>query len=141
TPLCLRRQPGAAGVARGYGSNKRAVPASGFSRRLACRSGGLTRRSFKGFSGLFMSGPVASGGARITDRRQLVEYLASGSKPAAEWRIGTEHEKFVFRQDDLSRAPYAGPRGIEALLNGMTRFGWKPVTEGGKIIALSNDAN
>ena len=88
-----------------------------------------------------MSGPVASGGARITDRRQLVEYLASGSKPAAEWRIGTEHEKFVFRQDDLSRAPYAGPRGIEALLNGMTRFGWKPVTEGGKIIALSNDAN
>ncbi|HEY7989999.1 MAG TPA: glutamate--cysteine ligase [Stellaceae bacterium] len=88
-----------------------------------------------------MSGPVASGGARITDRRQLVEYLASGSKPAAQWRIGTEHEKFVFRRDDLSRAPYAGPRGIGALLNGMTKFGWRPVTEGDNIIALSNGAD
>ena len=60
-----------------------------------------------------MSGPVASGGARITDRRQLVEYLAAGSKPAAQWRIGTEHEKFVFRRDDLTPPPYAGQRGIE----------------------------
>jgi glutamate--cysteine ligase len=86
-----------------------------------------------------MSGPVASGGARITDRRQLVEYLASGSKPAAQWRIGTEHEKFVFRRDDLSPAPYAGPRGIEALLNGLKRVGgWDAVMEGDRIIGLGN---
>ena len=94
---------------------------------------------FKGFS-RFMSGPVASGGARITDRRQLIEYLASGSKPAAQWRIGTEHEKFVFRRDDLSPAPYAGPHGIEALLTGMKRFGWRPVMEGEHIIGLSDGA-
>jgi glutamate--cysteine ligase len=85
-----------------------------------------------------MSGPVASGGARITDRRQLVEYLAAGSKPAAEWRIGTEHEKFVFRRDDLSPAPYAGPRGIEALLTGLKRFGWQAVMEDDHIIGLSS---
>jgi glutamate--cysteine ligase len=85
-----------------------------------------------------MSGPVASGGARITDRRQLVEYLAAGSKPAAEWRIGTEHEKFVFRRDDLSPAPYAGPRGIEALLTGLKRFGWQAVMEGDHIIGLGD---
>jgi glutamate--cysteine ligase len=84
-----------------------------------------------------MSGPVASDGARITDRRQLVEYLAAGSKPAAQWRIGTEHEKFVFRRDDLSPAPYAGPRGIEALLTGLKRFGWRAVMEGDHIIGLS----
>jgi glutamate--cysteine ligase len=88
-----------------------------------------------------MSGPVSSGGARITDRRQLVDYLASGSKPPAQWRIGTEHEKFVFRRDDLTRAPYAGPRGIGALLTGMTKFGWRSVTEGDNIIALSNGAD
>jgi glutamate--cysteine ligase len=84
-----------------------------------------------------MSGPVASGGARITDRRQLVDYLAAGCKPAADWRIGTEHEKFVFRRDDLSPAPYAGPRGIEALLTGLKRFGWRAVMEGDRIIGLS----
>ena len=36
--------------------------------------------------------------------------------------------------------PYEGPDGIGALLQGMTRFGWKPVIENGNTIALSNDA-
>jgi glutamate--cysteine ligase len=86
-----------------------------------------------------MSGPVTSGGARITDRRQLVEYLASGSKPAAQWRIGTEHEKFVFRRDTLAPASYAGARGIEALLTGLKRFGWQAVMEGEYIIGLARN--
>ncbi|HEV2100125.1 MAG TPA: glutamate--cysteine ligase [Stellaceae bacterium] len=79
-------------------------------------------------------------GEPITDKRQLVEYLESGSKPPAAWRVGTEHEKFVFRRADLRRVPYEGPDGIAALLRGMTRFGWKPVVENGNTIALSNDA-
>jgi len=62
-------------------------------------------------------------GEPITDKRQLVEYLDSGSKPPAAWRVGTEHEKFVFRRSDLRRVPYEGPDGIAALLQGMTRFG------------------
>jgi glutamate--cysteine ligase len=32
---------------------------------------------------------------------------------------------------------YEGPRGIGALLNGMTRFGWAPVEEHGNVIALT----
>jgi glutamate--cysteine ligase len=79
-------------------------------------------------------------GEAITDKRQLVEYLASGSKPQTAWRIGTEHEKFVFRRSDLRRVPYDGPDGIAAVLHGMMRFGWKPVLESGNTIALSNDA-
>src|SRR5216683_2461770 len=84
-----------------------------------------------------MSAPPTSSGEKITDKRQLVEYLASGSKPPEAWRIGTEHEKFVFRRGDLRRAPYDGPDGIRALLEGLTRFGWKPVLEAGKPIALA----
>jgi glutamate--cysteine ligase len=84
-----------------------------------------------------MSAPPTSSGEKITDKRQLVEYLASGSKPQAAWRIGTEHEKFVFRRSDLRRVPYEGKDGIRALLEGLTRFGWTPVLEGGKPIALS----
>ena len=75
----------------------------------------------------------------ITDRRELVEYLASGGKPKTDWRIGTEHEKFGFRTDDLRPPTFDGPRGIEALLEGLRRFGWAPVKEGGRTIALTRE--
>src|SRR5712691_6888272 len=75
-----------------------------------------------------MSGPSSVEGPPITDKRQLVEYHASGNKAPEAWRVGTEHEKFVFRRADLRRVPYEGPDGIGALLQGMTRFGWKPCT-------------
>jgi glutamate--cysteine ligase len=84
-----------------------------------------------------MSAPPTSTGEPITDKRQLVEYLAAGSKPPEAWRIGTEHEKFVFRRSDLRRVPYEGKDGIRALLEGLTRFGWTPVLEDGKPIALA----
>src|SRR3984957_2394399 len=87
-----------------------------------------------------MSGPPKSSGAPITDKRQLVEFHEAGNKPPAAWRVGTEHEKFVFRRKDLKRVPYEGPDGIGALLRGMMRFGWKPVIEAGNVIALANDA-
>ena len=84
-----------------------------------------------------MSGPSAVKELPLTDRRQLVEYLASGGKPREAWRIGTEHEKFGFRLDDLRPPGHAGERGIGALLQGLTRFGWEPVREDGQLIALS----
>jgi len=87
-----------------------------------------------------MSAPPKSPGVPITDKRQLVAYHEAGNKPPAAWRMGTEHEKFVFRKSDLRRVPYEGPDGIGALLQGMTRFGWKPVIEAGNVIALENDA-
>jgi hypothetical protein len=37
---------------------------------------------------------------------------------ARGWRIGTEHEKFGFRLDDLRPPTFDGERGIEALLKG-----------------------
>ncbi|MGH6739155.1 MAG: glutamate--cysteine ligase, partial [Bradyrhizobium sp.] len=87
-----------------------------------------------------MSGPSSVTGPPITDKRQLVEFHEGGNKPPAAWRVGTEHEKFVFRRSDLRRVPYEGPHGIGALLEGMTRFGWKPVLEKGNVIALENDS-
>ncbi|HSE78534.1 MAG TPA: glutamate--cysteine ligase [Alphaproteobacteria bacterium] len=87
-----------------------------------------------------MSAPPKSSGAPITDRRQLVEYFAAGCKPRAAWRIGTEHEKFAFRLDDLRSLPYEGERAsIRALLEGMTRFDWQPVYEGERPIALARE--
>ena len=83
-----------------------------------------------------MSGPSAVKETPIGGRAELVEYLASGEKPASAWRIGTEHEKFGFRLDDLRPPTWEGERGIGMLLEGMTRFGWERVEEHGKLIAL-----
>ena len=76
-----------------------------------------------------MSSPSHTADTPITGRNQLVDYLASGGKPKADWRIGTEHEKFGFRLDDLRPPTFDGERGIEALLEGLVRFGWTPVRE------------
>src|SRR5690349_18509304 len=65
----------------------------------------------------------------------LVRWMADGAKPASEWRVGAEHEKFVFRLSDHAPVPYE-PQGIKALLDGLTRFGWQPVYEGENVIAL-----
>ena len=89
-----------------------------------------------------MSGPTpdtAEARAPIETRRQLVEAFSRGCKPRDEWRIGTEHEKFPFLTDTLGPVPYEGQRSIRALLEGLRdRFGWAPVLENGKIIALSD---
>ncbi|TWT19241.1 glutamate--cysteine ligase [Luteimonas marina] len=86
-----------------------------------------------------MSNPNHAGDPPITHRDQLVDVLASGGKPRGDWRIGTEHEKFGFRLDDLRPPSFEGERGIEALLQGLTRFGWDAVAEHGRTIALLKD--
>lgn len=73
----------------------------------------------------------------IEDKIQLAEYLAAGCKPARDWRIGTEHEKFAYNLKTLRPLEYEGERGIRALLEAMQEFGWDPVMEGDNIIALT----
>ena len=86
-----------------------------------------------------MSAPPKDRGEPVTSKRQLVEFVESGSKPKSDWRIGTEHEKFGFKLDDLRPVPHDGPWGIGALLNGLSdKFGWKPVYEGENVIALND---
>jgi glutamate--cysteine ligase len=73
----------------------------------------------------------------IDSRADLLSVFAGGEKPRAGWRIGTEHEKFVYRLDDHRAPSWDEPGGIRDLLMGLTEFGWRPVLENGKIIALA----
>ncbi|MET0372250.1 MAG: glutamate--cysteine ligase [Sphingobium sp.] len=73
----------------------------------------------------------------IENRDQLIAAFAKGEKPRDRWRIGTEHEKFVYATDDHHAPSYEEQSGIHTLLIGLTRYGWEPVYEGGNIIALS----
>ena len=77
----------------------------------------------------------------IKDVGQLVEWLAKGEKPAVDWRIGTEHEKFLFHRDSLRPVAYDGDSGVEAMLNALCKvIGDKatPIIEKGKIIGLKD---
>jgi glutamate--cysteine ligase len=70
----------------------------------------------------------------------LVAYLRTGEKPAAHWRVGTEHEKIGLYADDHAVVPYEGDRGIGALLGTLAREGrGVPVQEAGNTIALDLD--
>lgn len=83
------------------------------------------------------------GGGPIESRDQLAAYIASGEKPPADWRIGTEHEKFGYDKANLLPLPYEGACSIHAMLSGLQeRFGWTPVLEQDKLIGLErNGAN
>src|SRR6478672_8473901 len=74
---------------------------------------------------------------QIESRDDLLSVFAGGEKPRERWRIGTEHEKFVYRIADHRAPSYDEPGGIRDLLKGLERFGWQPVIEGGHVIALT----
>jgi glutamate--cysteine ligase len=76
---------------------------------------------------------------RPLEPADLAAYLASGCKPKSAWRVGAEHEKFGFRQGSWTPVSYDGDTGIRAMLEGLTRFGWKPIVEAGHIIGLLKD--
>ncbi|MFZ5795370.1 MAG: glutamate--cysteine ligase, partial [Pseudomonadota bacterium] len=63
--------------------------------------------------------------------------FARGEKAPDRWRIGTEHEKFVYADSDHHAPSYTEKGGIRDLLDALTAFGWEPVLEGGNVIALN----
>ncbi len=73
----------------------------------------------------------------IDSRDDLLSVFADGEKPPEAWRIGTEHEKFVYRVEDHRAPSWDEKGGIRDLLIGLTEFGWRPLEEGGKVIALA----
>ena len=81
-----------------------------------------------------------SGGGPIERPEQMAEHVAAGEKPAADWRIGTEHEKFGYLTDSHAPLPYDGPRSIRTVMQALIdRNGWAPVLEGEALIGLKRD--
>ncbi len=76
----------------------------------------------------------------IENKADLIGWLQAGCKPAEQWKIGTEHEKFGFRLSDHGPLPYScdGP-SVRKMLDGLQRFGWQPVIEEDHLIGLLRD--
>ena len=69
----------------------------------------------------------------------FISWLASKAKPKSAWRIGTEHEKFLFHKGSFKPVAYEGAQGVGQLLqNLVTKQGWEPVFENDKVIALKD---
>jgi len=84
-----------------------------------------------------MSEPVLGPATPIASIDDLVGAMRAGGKPRAEWRIGTEHEKFGVREDDGRPVPYDGEHGIGRVLGKLaSSYAWQRVEERGKVIAL-----
>ena len=76
----------------------------------------------------------------VTDRAQLIEWFAEKGKPKSAWRIGTEHEKFLFRKDSFKPVAYEGGQGVGELLRLLEeQYDMQPIIEKGLIIGLKSD--
>ena len=69
--------------------------------------------------------------------QDLLDYFRAAETPVSEFRIGTEHEKIGIYAENRARVPYAGERGIGALLERIAeRDGWSRIYEGESLVAL-----
>ena len=79
----------------------------------------------------------------LESKSQILAYMETGASPdKSTWRIGSEHEKFIFHTADNSPLSYEGSKGkagVRDVLNAFTDLGWDAVTEDGNIIAAVRD--
>ena len=70
----------------------------------------------------------------IKTKNQIIEYFKSGIKNSNNFKIGIEHEKFLFDNKSNKRVDY--PK-IKQMFEALLEFGWNPVFEKENIIALN----
>ncbi|MDO3378225.1 glutamate--cysteine ligase [Geoalkalibacter halelectricus] len=77
--------------------------------------------------------------APVTDKQDLIAYLAAGARPRERWGVGVESEKLVVDAETGEAADFSR---IERLLGRLeTRLGWRGLREDGRLIALFGAAS
>jgi len=72
----------------------------------------------------------------IANKEHIVNYFSSGIKDTKNFKIGIEHEKFLFDQSKNKRADY---KIILKMFDELSEFGWKPIMEKQNIIGLQKE--
>jgi glutamate--cysteine ligase len=70
----------------------------------------------------------------INSKEQIIEYFESGIKDTKDFKIGIEHEKFLFNNKDNKRVNYSK---IKEMFAALLEFGWSSILEKGNIIGLN----
>ena len=66
----------------------------------------------------------------INNKEQIIKYFESGIKQIKDFKIGVEHEKFLFNNQNNKRIDYLK---IKEMFSSLLEFGWNPILEKGKI--------
>jgi len=70
----------------------------------------------------------------IDIKEKIIDYFNSGIKDTKDFKIGIEHEKFLFNNQDNKRIDYLK---IKEMFSALLEFGWNPILENKNIIGLS----
>ena len=70
----------------------------------------------------------------ISSKEQIIEYFKSGIKESRDFKIGIEHEKFLFNNKNNKRIDYSK---IKEMFTALLEFGWNPILEKKNIIGLN----
>ncbi|MDA7813955.1 glutamate-cysteine ligase family protein [Candidatus Pelagibacter sp.] len=70
----------------------------------------------------------------INSKEQIIEYFKSGIKETQDFKIGIEHEKFLFNNHDNKRIDYSK---VKEMFSALLEFGWNPILEKENIIGLN----
>ena len=66
-------------------------------------------------------------------KEHIIKYFQSGIKDIKDFKIGIEHEKFLYNEDKNKRADY---KTVLKMFDVLGEFGWKPIMEKSNIIGL-----
>ena len=72
----------------------------------------------------------------INSKEQIIEYFKSGIKETKDFKIGIEHEKFLFNNKNNKRIDYSK---IKEMFTALLEFGWNPILEKENIIGLNKN--
>jgi glutamate--cysteine ligase len=70
----------------------------------------------------------------INSKEKIIEYFKSGTKETKDFKIGIEHEKFLFNNQDNKRINYSK---VKEMFAALLEFGWNPILEKENIIGLN----
>ncbi len=70
----------------------------------------------------------------INSKDKIIDYFKSGIKDTKDFKIGIEHEKFLFNNNDNKRIDYSK---IEKMFKALLEFGWNPIFEKKNVIGLN----
>ena len=70
----------------------------------------------------------------IDTKDKIIKYFHSGIKKKKEFKIGIEHEKFLFNNKNNKRIDYFK---IKEMFKALLEFGWQPIFENDNIVGLN----
>ena len=70
----------------------------------------------------------------INTKDTIIDYFKSGIKNTKDFKIGIEHEKFLFNNQNDKRIDY---KKVKEMFSALLEFGWNPILEKENIVGLN----